>query len=142
MLKNQIDQAQLAAQKAHYSAMEGAKPSAEEKLYLGVLARINNDDVIGTLSKRLATLDVDSPEARALIDRIYDLKKPYFEDAKLKMPSKAQLPALEQKLEEPNAGLEFLKATGKDIMGLFGGAQKEVPSRPPEVHKVLDKYNK
>jgi hypothetical protein len=139
-LKNQIDMATLAETKRHHTSMEDAKPSADDKKLLGVWARINNDDVIGTLSKKLATIDHDSPEGRALIDRIYELKRPYYEQAGLKMQPKAEFPALEQKVEEPNAGLEFLKATGKDIMDLFKGSPKEVTSRPPEVQKALDKY--
>jgi hypothetical protein len=146
-LKNQIDLAQLANQRAqtanqksYYDSLRDSKPTAEEKTLLGVLAKINNDDLIGKLSARAAEAGLNTEEGRRLLDEIYEAKKVYFQDAKLPVPSKIQLPELEKKLEEPNAGLEFIKATFGDVKNLFRGTPKEVTSRPPEVQKALDKY--
>jgi hypothetical protein len=146
-LKNQIDLAQLANQRAqtanqksYYDSLRDSKPTAEEKTLLGVLAKINNDDLIGKLSARAAEAGLNTEEGRRLLDEIYEAKKVYFQDAKLPVPSKIQLPELEKKLEEPNAGLEFIKATFGDVKNLFRSTPKEVTSRPPEVQKALDKY--
>ena len=119
VLKNQIDQAQLASTRDYHKAMIDAKPSAEDKLLTTVMARVNADPAIRGLADAIKTGTVapGSEEYNTLIANISKLSAPYYKAAGLDAPPAAEL------------AQEAIVPSKKGFWAsLFGGESKAAPA--------------